>query len=307
MKVTVVGAGFTGKMMAHRILEKDLANVALVDIVEGLPQGLALDMMEAAPIEGFTRRIEGSNDYDISEGSDIVVITAGVARKPGMSRADLIETNAKIVGGVASEAAKRSPDAILIVFSNPLDEMTHLAAHTSGLPKHRVIGQAGVLDSARFRYFIAEAVPCLPHEVEAVTLGSHGEIMVPLPRLAKAQGKPVTDLLDDHVIRQVCERTRDGGAEIVGLLKTGSAYFAPSSAVVAMVKAIVTDSKETLPVCAWLTGQYGLSDMFLGVPAKLGREGVVEIEEWELTTEELDELHAAAKIVQERVATLPIP
>jgi malate dehydrogenase len=168
-----------------------------------------------------------------------------------------------------------------------------------------VLGMAGVLDSARFRYFISEAVPCLPFEVDAVTLGSHGEIMVPLPRLAKAQGKPITDLLEPDVIKQICERTRDGGAEIVGLLKTGSAYFAPSTAVVAMVKAILSDSKETLPVCAWLTGQYGLSDMFLGVPAKLGKEGIVEIEEWELTTDELDELHAAAKIVQERVATLP--
>jgi malate dehydrogenase len=306
MKVTVVGAGFTGKMMAHRILEKDLANVALVDVVEGLPQGLALDMMEAAPIEGFNRMIEGSNDYDISEGSDIVVITAGVARKPGMSRADLIDTNKKIISNVVTEAVKRSPDAILIVFTNPLDEMTHLAGHVSGFPKERIIGQAGVLDSARFRYFISEAVPCLPYEVEATTLGSHGEIMVPLPRLAKAKGKPVTDLLDAETIRQICERTRDGGAEIVGLLKTGSAYFAPSSAVVAMVKAIVNDTKETLPVCAWLTGQYGLSDMFLGVPAKLGRGGVEEIEEWELTTDELDELHAAAKIVSERVASLGI-
>ncbi len=305
MKVTVVGAGFTGKMTAHRILEKDLANVALVDIVEGLPQGLALDMMEAAPVEGFTRRIEGSNDYDITEGSDVVVITAGIARKPGMSRADLIETNSRIVGGVAREAAKRSPEAVIIVLSNPLDEMTYVAATASGFPKQRVIGQAGILDSARFRYFIAEAVPCLPFEVEATTLGSHGEIMVPLPRLAKAQGRPITDLLEPEVVRQICERTRDGGAEIVGLLKTGSAYFAPSTAVVAMVKAILSDSNETFPVCAWLTGQYGLSDMFLGVPAKLGRGGIVEIEEWELTTDELDELHAAAKIVQERVATLP--
>jgi malate dehydrogenase len=306
MKVTIVGAGFTGKMMAHRTLEKDLADVVLVDIVEGLPQGLALDMMEAAPIEGFTHRIVGSNDYDISQGSDIVVITAGVARKPGMSRADLIETNTKIIGGVVREVAERSPDSILIVFTNPLDEMTHLAANASGFPKERVMGQAGVLDSARFRYFIAEAVGCLPSEVEAWTLGSHGEIMVPLPRLAKAKGKPITELLDSETIGKICERTRDGGAEIVSLLKTGSAYFAPSSAVVAMVKAVLTDSKQTLPVCAWLTGQYGLSDMFLGVPAKLGRAGVLEVEEWDLTPDELEELHAAAKIVQERVATLPI-
>ena len=306
MKVTVVGAGFTGKMTAHRILEKDLANVALVDIVEGLPQGLALDMMEAAPVEGFTRRIEGSNTYEITEGSDIAVITAGVARKPGMSRADLIETNTKIVSGVVGEIVARSPDVILIILSNPLDEMTHLAGQVSGLPKERVIGQAGVLDSARFRYFIAEAVPCLPFEVDAWTLGSHGEIMVPLPRLAKAQGRPVPDLLEPQVIADICQRTRDGGAEIVGLLKTGSAYFAPSSAVVAMVKAIAEDSKEVLPVCAWLTGQYGLSDIFLGVPAKLGRGGVEEVVEWELETDELDELHAAAKIVSERIATLNV-
>jgi malate dehydrogenase len=304
MKVTVVGAGFTGKMTAHRILEKGLADVALVDIIEGLPQGLALDMMEAAPVEGFENRIEGSNTYEIADGSDVVVITAGIARKPGMSRADLIETNSKIVGGVSKEIAQRAPDAVVVVLSNPLDEMTYVAGRDTGFAKERVVGQAGVLDSGRFRYFIAEAVGCQPHEVDATTLGSHGEIMVPLPRLATAKGRPITELLDADTIKQLCDRTRDGGAEIVGLLKTGSAYFAPSTAVVAMVRAILTDSKETFPVCAWLTGQYGLSDMFLGVPAKLGRGGIVEIEEWELTTDELDELHAAAKIVQERVAGL---
>lgn len=304
MKATVVGAGFTGKMIANRVVEKGLADVALVDIIEGLPQGLALDMMESAPVEGFVSRITGSNDYDITDGSDVVVITAGIARKPGMSRADLIETNARIVGDVTDEVVSRSPDAVLIVLSNPLDEMTHIAAVRSGLPKERVIGQAGVLDSARFRYFIAEAVGCRPHEVEATTLGSHGEIMVPVSRLAKAKGRPITELLDADTIARLEERTRDGGAEIVGLLKTGSAYFAPSSSVVAMVHAVLADTKETLPVCAWLTGQYGLSDMFLGVPAKLGRGGVLEIEEWELTKEELEALHAAAAIVKERVATL---
>lgn len=306
MKVTVVGAGFTGKMIAHRTLEKGLADVALVDIIEGLPQGLALDMMEAAPVEGFTNTIVGSNSYDVTSGSDIVVITAGVARKPGMSRADLIDINTKIVGDVTENVVERSPDAILVILSNPLDEMTHIAGARSGLPKERVIGQAGVLDSARFRYFIAEAVGCQPHEVEATTLGSHGEIMVPISRLAKAKGKPITELLDADTIKKIEERTRDGGAEIVGLLKTGSAYFAPSTAVVAMVKAILGDTKETLPVCAWLTGQYGLSDIFLGVPAKLGRGGILEIEEWDLTKDELDALHSAAGIVRERVTGLGI-
>jgi malate dehydrogenase len=306
MKVTVVGAGFTGKLIAHRILEKGMADVALVDVVDGLPQGLALDMMEAAPVEGFTTTIRGSNDYDISDGSDVVVITAGVARKPGMSRADLIDTNTKIMTNVVEQAVPRSPDATVVVLSNPLDEMTHVAAHASGLPKERVIGQAGVLDSARFRYFIAEKVGCHPHEVDAWTLGSHGEIMVPLSRLATAKGRPVTELLDEATLRKIEERTRDGGAEIVAYLKTGSAYFAPSSAVVAMVDAILNDTKRTLPVCAWVTGQYGLHDMYLGVPAKLGRGGVVEIEEWELDQAELDALHAAAAVVRERVQTLGV-
>lgn len=304
MKVTVVGAGFTGKMIAHRIVEKGLADVALVDIIEGLPQGLALDIMESASLEGFTNTIVGSNDHDVCAGSDVVVITAGVARKPGMSRADLIETNTKIVGGIAEQVADRSPDAILVVLSNPLDEMTHVVAHRSAFPKERVMGQAGMLDSARFRYFIAEAVGCRPHEVEATTLGSHGEIMVPISRLAKAKGRPINELLDADTIKRIEERTRDGGAEIVGLLKTGSAYFAPSSAVVAMVRAILADTKETMPVCAWLTGQYGLSDIFLGVPAKLGRRGVLEIEEWDLSDEELEALHAAAQIVKDRVSGL---
>lgn len=306
MKVTVVGAGFVGKMCAQRILQRDLADVALVDIVEGLPQGLALDLLESAPIEGFTSRIEGANDYSITDGSDVIVVTAGLARQPGMSRADLIGKNSEIMRDVCAGVAPRSPDAVLVIVSNPLDEMTHLAAAASGFPKERVMGQAGMLDSARFRYFIAEAVGCQPHEVEATTLGSHGEIMVPISRLAKAKGKPVTELLDADQIKQIEDRTRDGGAEIVALLKKGSAYFAPSSGTVAMVEAILSDSKATMPVCAWLTGQYGLSDMFLGVPAKLGRGGVLEIEEWELTPEELNALHSAANIVKERVEGLGI-
>lgn len=306
MRVTVVGAGFVGKMCAQRILQSDLADVALVDVVEGLPQGLALDMMESAPVEGFSARIEGSNDYAITAGSDVAVITAGIARKPGMSRADLIDTNAKIMRSVVEQVAQHSPDTIIVVVSNPLDEMTHLAGAVSGFPRHRVMGQAGVLDSARFRWFIAEKVGCRPSDVDAWTLGSHGEIMVPLPRLATAAGKPIGELLDEATIHQLCERTRDGGAEIVGYLKTGSAYFAPSSSTVRMVKAILADEKATLPVCAWLTGQYGLSDMYLGVPAKLGRGGVEEIEEWELTPDELKALHDAAAIVRDRAATLGV-
>lgn len=306
MKVTVVGAGFFGKMVAQRILQRDLADVALVDIVEGLPQGLALDMMQSAPIEGFTSRIEGSNAYDITDGSDVVVITAGLARQPGMSRADLIGKNSEIIRGVVEEVAPRSPDAVIIVVTNPLDEMTHLTAAVSGFDKARVMGQAGMLDSARFRYFLSVAVGCHPHEVDAWTLGSHGEIMVPLPRLATAKGKPVTELLDADTISAICERTRDGGAEIVGLLKKGSAYFAPSSGTVAMVEAVLKDTKATLPVCAWLTGQYGLSDIYLGVPAKLGRGGVEEIEVWDLEPDELAQLRDAAKIVSERTATLGV-
>jgi malate dehydrogenase len=306
MKVTVVGAGFVGKMCAQRIVQKDLADVALVDVVEGLPQGLALDLMESAPIEGFASRIEGANDYSISDGSDVIVVTAGLARQPGMSRADLIGKNSEIMRDVIGQVAPRSPGAVLIIVSNPLDEMTHLAAAAAGYPKERVMGQAGMLDSARFRYFIAEKVGCEPHEVQATTLGSHGEIMVPISRMATAKGKPITELLDADTIKQLEDRTRDGGAEIVGLLKKGSAYFAPSSGTVAMVEAVLTDSKATMPVCAWLTGQYGLSDMFLGVPAKLGRGGVLEIEEWDLTKDELDALHDAARIVQERVTSLGI-
>lgn len=304
MKVTVVGAGFFGKMVAQRILQKDLADVVLTDIVEGLPQGLALDLMQSAPIEGFKSKIVGANDYSATQGSDVVVITAGLARGPGMSRADLITKNSEIVSSVIGEIAPRSPEAVLIVVTNPLDEMTHIAASVSKFPKHRVMGQAGMLDSARFRYFVAEACKCKPSDVEAVTLGSHGEIMVPLPRLATVKGQPLTSLLDGETIEAISERTRDGGAEIVGLLKKGSAYFAPSAGTVAMVEAIIGDTKATMPVCAWLTGQYGLNNIFLGVPAKLGRDGIVEIEEWDLTDIELAQLHEAANIVRSRVEGL---
>lgn len=304
MKVTVVGAGFFGKMVGQRIVQNDIADVVLTDIVEGLPQGLALDIMESAPIEGFSSRISGSNDYGPTEGSDVIVITAGLARQPGMSRADLIWKNTQIINAVVDEVAPRSPNAVIIVVTNPLDEMVHVAAAASGFEKNKVMGQAGMLDSARFRYFVAEAVGCKPSEVKAATLGSHGEIMVPLPRLATANGKPITEILDESTIAAICERTRDGGAEIVNLLKKGSAYFAPSSGTVAMVKAVLHDTKETLPVCAWMTGQYGLSDIFLGVPAVLGRNGVESIEEWDLNDDELKQLHDAAAIVRGRVEEL---
>lgn len=304
MKVTVVGAGFFGKMVAQRILQQDLADVVLTDIVEGLPQGLALDMMQAAPIEGFTSTIIGANDYAATADSDVIVVTAGLARQPGMLRSDLIAKNSEIVKDVVDAVAPASPDAVLIIVTNPLDEMTHVAAAASGYAKNKVIGQAGMLDSARFRYFVSEAVGCAPAEVEAVTLGSHGEIMVPLPRLATAQGKPITELLDAETISSICKRTADGGAEIVELLKKGSAYFAPSSGTVAMVRAILQDTKETMPVCAWVDGEYGLSGMFLGVPAKLGRNGVEEVEVWDLNEAELAQLHDAAKIVSGRVDEL---
>jgi malate dehydrogenase len=304
MKITVVGSGFVGQTTAMRLLEKGLGEVCLIDIIEGKPQGLALDLKEAAPVEGYEPLITGTNDYADTAGSDLVVITAGFPRQPGMSRMDLLGKNAGIMRDVIGNVVPGSPDAILIVVSNPLDEMTYLAAEASGFSKQRVLGMAGVLDSARLRFFIAEELGASPADVEAMTLGSHGESMVALPRHATVGGRPLPELVDQATLERLFQRTRDGGAEVVALLKSGSAYYAPSASIVAMVEAIVRDTKETLPVCAWTTGQYGISDVYVGVPATLGRAGVEEIVELDLNDDELRRLRDAAEGIRAKCADL---
>ena len=304
MRVTVVGSGFVGATTAMRVVQKGLAEVVLIDIIDGLPQGITLDMKQSAPVEGFEPAITGTNDYADTKASDVVVITAGLPRQPGMSRMDLLEKNAGIVRGVVEQIRDGSPDAILIVVTNPLDEMTYLAAEVSGFPRERVMGMAGVLDSARLRYFVAEKLEVSPTDIEAMTLGSHGDAMVPLPRHATVQGKPLTELVDDATLEQLFQRTRDGGAEIVQLLKKGSAYYAPSASIAQMVNAIAGDTKEVLPVCAWCTGQYGISDIYVGVPARLGRRGVEEIVELDLASGELTRLRDAAEGIRTKCADL---
>ena len=302
-KVTVVGAGKYGSTTVQRLAEKDICDeVVMTDIVEGLPQGLALDINQSRPIEGFETRVVGSNGYEETAGSDVVVITAGVPRKPGMSRMDLLETNAKIVGEVTRRVVEGSPDAVLIVVSNPLDEMTALAAEVSGFPRKRVMGQAGMLDTARFKHFLAEELGTSPSRVEAMTLGSHGDTMVPVPSMVKVDGEPLTEVADAATIERLVQRTRDGGAEVVALLKSGSAYYAPSSAAAAMVEAVLGDTGEVMPVCAWVTGQYGIDAVYLGVPAKLGRGGVAEVVELPLTDGELADLREAAEAVRSKQA-----
>jgi malate dehydrogenase len=298
-RVTVVGAGNVGSNIARRVAEKNLADdVVMIDIVEGLPQGLALDINQSAPVERFESRVIGTNDYADTAGSDVVVITAGLPRKPGMSRMDLLEKNAEIVGGVTEQIAEHSPGTVIIVVSNPLDEMTYLASVTSGFEKQRVMGMAGVLDSSRLRFFIAEKLGVPPASVEAITLGSHGEQMVALPRHATVQDKPLPELVDRQALEELFNRTRDAGAEIVGYLKKGSAFYAPSSSGAAMVAAVLSDSNEVHPTCAWTTGQYGISDVYLGVPARLGRGGVTEIVELELSDDELAKLTEAAEAIR---------
>jgi malate dehydrogenase len=304
MKMTVVGSGFVGQTTAMRILEKGLGDVVLIDIIEGKPQGLALDLKEASPVEGYEPLITGTNDYGDTAGSDIVVMTAGFPRQPGMSRMDLLGKNAAIMSDVVANVAPGSPRAILIVVSNPLDEMTFLAAQASGFPRERVFGMAGVLDSARLRYFIAEELGVSPTVVEAMTLGSHGDAMIALPRHATVDGRPLPELVGDDVLNRLFQRTRDGGAEIVALLKSGSAYYAPSASVTAMVEAIATDSKAVLPVCAWATGQYGIEDVYVGVPARLGASGVEEIVELDLNEAELGQLREAAEGIRAKCEDL---
>ena len=298
-KITVVGAGNVGATAAQRLAEKQLCDVVLVDIVEGVPQGKALDLTEAAAIEKHDAHLTGANGYDETAGSDIVIITAGIPRKPGMSRDDLISTNAGIVRNVTQEVASRSPEAVLIIVSNPLDAMCHVAYDTCGFPKQRVIGMAGVLDSARFRAFISMELNVSVENTHAFVLGGHGDTMVPLPRYSTVAGIPITELLSKDRIDALVDRTRNGGAEIVGLLKTGSAYYAPASAAVEMAESILKDKKKILPCAAYLQGEYGIQDLFIGVPVKLGAKGAEEIIEITLTDEERQALKKSADSVQE--------
>jgi malate dehydrogenase len=303
-KVTVVGAGHVGATTAQRIAEAELADVAMVDVLADMAKGKALDMMESAPVVGFNARIEGGGDYDSTAGSDVCVVTAGLARKPGMSRDDLLAKNQAIVGGVIRELVARSPETILIVVTNPLDAMCEVARRVSGFPRERVIGMAGVLDAARMRYFIAAELAVSVEDVDAFVLGGHGDTMVPLPRYATVNGVPLPDLLSADRIEAINERTRKGGGEIVGLLKEGSAYYAPSAAAVDMVAAILRDKKKILPCAVYLQGEYGLRDLFVGVPAKLGRRGMEAVVELELRDHEREALERSAEAVKELVDLL---
>ncbi len=298
-KVTVVGAGHVGATAAQRLAEKELCDVVLIDIIEGVPQGKALDLAQAAPIEKHDAHITGSNEYEASERSDIVIITAGIPRKPGMSRDDLLSTNAGIMKNVTQQVVERSPDAVIIVVSNPLDAMCHVAYETSGFPKNRVIGMAGVLDSARFRTFISMELDVSVENTTAFVLGGHGDTMVPLPRYSTVAGIPITELLSKERIDALVERTAAGGAEIVGLLKTGSAYYAPASAAVEMAESILKDKKKILPCAAYLEGEYGINDLFVGVPVKLGANGIEEVIEITLTKKENAALEKSAAAVRE--------
>jgi malate dehydrogenase len=308
-KVTVVGAGFYGSTTAQRLAEYDIFDeVVLTDIVEGKPEGLALDISQSRPVEGFETKVTGQTTgpagegYEVIAGSGVVLITAGLPRKPGMSRMDLIGVNAKIVRNVTEQVVKHAPDAVLIVVSNPLDEMTALAAKVSGFPSHQVMGQAGMLDTARFSYFVAERLGVPVGSVKTLTLGSHGDTMVPVPSACSVEGKPLADLLPAADVEQLVQRTRNGGAEIVALLKTGSAYYAPSAAAARMARAVAEDSGAVMPVCAWVDGQYGISGVYLGVEAELGVTGVRRVVERDLTKSELAALNEAADAVRAKQA-----
>ncbi|MGD8701010.1 MAG: malate dehydrogenase [Desulfosarcina sp.] len=297
-KVTVIGAGNVGATAAQRLAEKELCDVVLVDIVEGVPQGKALDLTEAAPIEKHDARLTGSNGYEATAESDIVIITAGIPRKPGMSRDDLISTNAGIIKSVTEQVVNYSPDSILIIVSNPLDAMCHVAFDVSGFPKNRVLGMAGVLDSARFRAFIAMELDVSVENTHAFVLGGHGDTMVPLPRYSTVAGIPITELIPQERIAELVDRTANGGAEIVSLLKTGSAYYAPASAAVEMAESILKDKKKVLPCAAYLQGEYGINDLFIGVPVKLGKNGMEQVIEITLTDDEKAALMKSANAVQ---------
>ena len=305
-KVTIVGSGNVGATLAQRLVDRELADVVMIDILEGIPQGKGLDMLEAGPIEGYDCSVIGTNDYKDTANSDVVVITAGLPRKPGMSRDDLLNTNSKIVGDVTRNTVGQSPNCILIIVSNPLDAMCHVAYHESRLPKHRVIGMAGVLDSARFSTFIAMELKVSVENVTAFVLGGHGDTMVPLPRYSTVAGIPLPDLMSQEQIDRLVKRTRDGGAEIVGLLKTGSAYYAPSAAVAEMVEAILKDKKKILPCAAYLEGEYGINGLYMGVPVKLGAKGIEEVIEIKLTAQEKAALDKSAAAVRELVTVLKL-
>lgn len=305
-KITVVGAGNVGATLAQRLAEMELGDVVLVDIpmTEGMPAGKALDILEAGPVYGYDSRVTGATEYGPTKDSDVVVITAGIPRKPGMSRDDLLNTNAGIVKAVSEQVAKHSPNAILIVVSNPLDAMAHVALKTTGFPKHRVIGMAGVLDSARFATFLAEAMDVSVQDIQPMVLGGHGDTMVPVTRYTTCAGVPVTEIIKKEQLDAIVQRTRDGGAEIVKLLKTGSAYYAPSASVAAMVESILKDKKRILPCAAYLDGEYGFKGMFMGVPVKLGAKGIEQVIQIRLQDDEKAALAKSAAAVEELIAVM---
>src|ERR1700681_2826819 len=305
-KITVVGAGFVGSTLTQRLVERDYADVVMFDIIPNMPQGKALDMLQAGPVLGNDSLVVGTNDYADTANSDIVVITSGFPRKPGMSRDDLVKKNQEIIGQVTQEVAKNSPNCIIIMVTNPLDAMAQLALHTSGFPRHRVVGMAGVLDTARFRTFIAQEVGASVRDVQAYVLGGHGDTMVPLARMCTVAGVPISQLISSERIEQIVQRTRDGGAEIVKLLGTGSAYFAPSAAVLQMVESIVLDKNMIMPCAAYLEGEYDIKGLFVGVPVKLGAKGIEQIVEIELDEGERTQLRRSADAVKELVEVMGI-
>jgi len=305
-KITVVGAGFVGSTLVQRLAERDYADIVMYDIVPNMPQGKALDMLEAGPVLGYDSQITGTNDYADTENSDLVVVTSGFPRKPGMTRDDLLKKNQEIVSQVTEQVVKYSPNCIMIIVSNPLDAMSQLALHVSKFPRNRVVGMAGVLDTARFRTFIAQEVGASVRDVQAYVLGGHGDTMVPLARMCTVAGVPISQLIPADRIEQIVQRTRDGGAEIVKLLGTGSAYFAPSAAVLQMVDSILLDKKMIMPSCVYLQGEYGIHDLFVGVPAKLGAQGVEQVIEIELDANERALLQKSAAAVKELVEVMGI-
>jgi malate dehydrogenase len=303
-KITIVGAGNVGATAAHWAAEKELGDIVLVDIIEGMPQGKALDLMESRPVEGFDVTISGTNTYEDTAGSDIVIITSGLPRKPGMTREDLLQKNKEIVTSVTKSVVAQSPDSIIIIVSNPLDTMTYLAKEVSGFPKNRVMGMAGILDTARFRAFIAMELNVSVEDIQALVLGGHGDSMIPLPRYSSVGGIPLSQLISEEKIDKLVTRTRKAGGEIVALLKTGSAFYSPSASAIQMAEAIIKDKKRILPCCAYLEGEYGLNDIYFGVPVKLGREGVEEVMEVELTSEEKELVQKSGAAVKKSITEL---